>query len=178
MRFDIQFPLQDFLSKLYFLPYKSLRDIPRKKVTCRSLRAGDKLLGTHNFSIMDNKGRSFRIEIRLTEDEYKNIHHNAIEYNSISQYIRMAIKEYGSSDIKKRLDAMNTLTSHYEQYHNVLFHAAANLNQTVKRANELQQAGLLTPSYLQMSVMPQVQQTTTAIMDIRKMLQSVINKLI
>lgn len=118
------------------------------------------------------------ILIRLTSAEYESIKDASVNFNSISQYIRAAIKEYSNKNIKTRFEAIETLTAHYLKYHNVLFHTAGNLNQTVKRANELNHVGLLTSEYLKENIMPKVTELSNVIVDIRNMLDTIMKEII
>lgn len=127
---------------------------------------------------MEDNRRIKCILIRLTSAEYESIKDASANFNSISQYIRTAIREYSNKDIKDRFEAIESLTSHYLKYHNVLFHAAGNLNQTVKRANELNHAGLLTSAYLNENIMPKVAELSNVIVEIRNMLDTIMKELI
>ena len=54
---------------------------------------------------------------------------------------------------------MNDWGLFYQKYQNELSWAGGNLNQSVKRANELAVAGLLTPSYIQEVLLPIILET-------------------
>ncbi len=98
-----------------------------------------------------------RIELRLTEAEAEFIREKSKDYRSVSQYIRDAVAEFSDTDAKRRLELINELGKFYRENHNELFHLSANLNQVVKRANELAVAGLLSKSYLEKTVIPVIQ---------------------
>ena len=63
-------------------------------------------------------------------------------YSSVSHYIRSALAEYSNIGTKRQLELMNDLGLFYRKYQNELSWAGGNLNQSVKRANELAVAGL------------------------------------
>lgn len=52
---------------------------------------------------------------------------------------------------------VDELTGYYKEYRDYLSHISGNLNQTVKRANELSVAGLLTPAYLSQVLLPSIE---------------------
>lgn len=101
--------------------------------------------------------RSKRIEIRLTEAEYARIKEKSANFGSIGHYIRSAIKEFSDVNAKRSLEMVDELTGYYKEYRDYLSHISGNLNQTVKRANELSVAGLLTPAYLSQVLLPSIE---------------------
>ncbi|MDE7421477.1 MAG: hypothetical protein K2N35_14865 [Muribaculaceae bacterium] len=103
--------------------------------------------------------RNRRTEVRLTEDEYARIKKQSATFGSIGHYIRSAIKEFSDTNARQRLDLMNELGNFYRAYRDDIFHISGNLNQSVKRANELAVAGLLSSSYLSQVLMPEIQNT-------------------
>lgn len=107
--------------------------------------------------------RSKRIEIRLTEAEYARIKEKSANFGSIGHYIRSAIKEFSDVNAKRSLEMVDELTGYYKEYRDYLSHISGNLNQTVKRANELSVAGLLTSAYLSQVVLPSIDSTKKSI---------------
>lgn len=117
-----------------------------------------------------------RIELRLTEAEAAFIREKSKGYASVSQYIRDAVAEFSDTDAKHRLELINGLGQMYREYHNELFHLSANLNQVVKRANELSVAGLLGKSYLEKTVIPAVRGIEGVLSTLRKELLDITRK--
>lgn len=107
--------------------------------------------------------RNRRTEVRLTEDEYARIKKQSAAFGSVGHYIRSAIKEFSDINARQRLDLMNDLGKFYRAYRDDIFHISGNLNQSVKRANELAVAGLLSPSYISQVLMPEIQTTQKAL---------------
>lgn len=120
--------------------------------------------------------RNRRIELRLTEQEAEYIREKSSGYSSVSHYIREAIAEFSDTDAKKRLELINELGGFYKSFHNELYHISSNLNQSMKRANELAIAGILTKSYVEREVMPAVKVTESLISAIRSELIDVTKK--
>lgn len=111
--------------------------------------------------------------MRLTEAEAEFIREKSKGYASVSQYLRDAIAEFSDTDAKRRLELINELGQFYREYHNELFHLSANLNQVVKRVNELAVAGLLSKSYLEKTVIPAVRSIGGIVSAIRNALLDV-----
>lgn len=120
--------------------------------------------------------RTRRIELRLSEAEAEFIREKSKGYRSVSQYIRDAVAEFSDTDAIRRLELINGLGQLYREYHNELFHLSANLNQVVKRANELSVAGLLSKSYLEKTVIPAVRGIEGTVSALRKELLDVTRK--
>lgn len=105
------------------------------------------------------QNRNKRIEIRLTEDEYARIKEKSVGFCSIGHYIRSAIKEFSDINAKQKFEQLNGLADFYRAYRDDLSHISGNLNQSVKRANELSVAGLLTPAYISQILIPTIDRT-------------------
>ncbi|ROT17525.1 hypothetical protein EEL51_12340 [Muribaculaceae bacterium Isolate-110 (HZI)] len=115
--------------------------------------------------------RTKRIEIRLTEDEAAFIKEKSSSYSSVGHYIRSAIAEYSDINAKQKLQLLNDLGEFYQKFQNELSWAGGNLNQSVKRANELSVAGLLSGTYISEVLMP-------TIADVRKTLDAMKRELL
>ena len=122
--------------------------------------------------------RTKYFQLRLTQAEAEHIREKATSYSSVSHYIRSAIAEYSHVDAKQRLKLINDLGAFYRKYQNELSWIGSNLNQSVKRANELSIAGLLAPSYVQEVLIPQIQETQRTLNEIKGGLDAVTQKAI
>ena len=78
-------------------------------------------------------------------------------YQSVSNYIRQAVQEFTHVDVRQQIEMMQDLRAFYRKFQNELSWAGSNLNQSVKRANELAVAGLLAPSYVYEVLLPSIQ---------------------
>lgn len=96
-------------------------------------------------------------QLRLTSDELLNLKEKAVPYQSVSNYIRKAVEEFTHVDVKQQIEMMQDLCAFYRKFQNELSWAGSNLNQSVKRANELAVAGLLAPSYVYEVLFPTIQ---------------------
>lgn len=125
---------------------------------------------------MTTDRRTKRIEIRLTEAEYTYIKNKSTHCTSIGQYIRAAIKEYSDIDARQRLQLIEELGNFYREVRNELSHIGGNLNQSVKRANELGVAGLLSDSYISNVLMPEIANTRRVLDSLCQQLLSLTKK--
>ena len=96
-------------------------------------------------------------QLRLTSDELLNLKEKAVPYQSVSNYIRQAVQEFTHVDVRQQIEMMQDLRAFYRKFQNELSWAGSNLNQSVKRANELAVAGLLAPSYVYEVLLPSIQ---------------------
>lgn len=116
--------------------------------------------------------KTHELHIRLTAEEYNSIRLKAVKYTSISHYIRCAIANYNDTSVTQRVDDIRLLCNFYKKYHSILFHTTANLNQSMKRANELSSAGLLTGDYITDTLHPIISLTSDNIIHIRRELEA------
>ena len=108
-----------------------------------------------NECTMNQRTRHF--QLRLTPEEAHQLREKSKSYSSVSHYIRSAVAEYSDINAKQRLALINELGTFYRKFQNELSWAGSNLNQSVKRANELAVAGLLAPSYVYEVLLPSIQ---------------------
>lgn len=118
------------------------------------------------------------IKVRMTEEEVKKFKEKAADYDSVSHYVRCAIEEYSNINAKQRLELINELGTFYRKYWDELSWAGGNLNQAVKRANELAVAGKLVPYYIDKVLLPQIQTTQKTLSEIKRALDAVTDKAI
>ncbi len=81
-------------------------------------------------------------QLRLTPEEAALFKEKSEPYGSISHYIRCAVVEYSNVHVKQRLELIKELGAFYRKFQNELSWAGGNLNQSVKRANELSEVEL------------------------------------
>ncbi len=115
--------------------------------------------------------RTKYFQLRLTPEEYALLKEKSAPYTSVSHYIRSAIAEYSDINAKQKLQLLNDLGEFYRKFQNELSWAGGNLNQSVKRANELSVAGLLSGTYISEVLMP-------AVSDVQKTLDTMKRELL
>lgn len=96
-------------------------------------------------------------QLRLTTDELLILKEKSVPYQSVSHFIRQAVEEFSRVDVRQQIGMMQDLCAFYQKFQNELSWAGSNLNQSVKRANELAVAGLLAPSYVYEVLFPIIQ---------------------
>jgi len=122
------------------------------------------------------KNKTKYIKVRLTADEVRQYKEKAAAYGSVSHYIRCAVAECSNVNAKQRLELINELGAFYRKYRDRLSWAGGNLNQSVKRANELAIAGKLAPYYIDHVLLPVIKETQVSINEIKATLDNVTRK--
>lgn len=116
------------------------------------------------------------IKVRMTLEEVEQFKKKAKEYKTVSHYVRRALEEYSNMNIRQQIELMNDLGTFYRKYQNELSWAGSNLNQAMKRANELSVAGLLAPGYLREVLLPTIQETQQTLTLIKRELETLMLK--
>ena len=117
------------------------------------------------------------IKVRMTPEEQSPLKEKLKEKKmTIATYVRSAMAEYSNTDAKQRLELINNLGAFYRKFRDELSWAGGNLNQSVKRANELAVAGLLPPSYIREVLMPVILETQKTLNEIKRDLEAVTRK--
>lgn len=117
------------------------------------------------------------IKVRMTPEEQSTLKEKLKEKKmTIATYVRSAMAEYSNTDAKQRLELINNLGAFYRKFRDELSWAGGNLNQSVKRANELAVAGLLPPSYIREVLMPVILETQKTLNEIKRDLEAVTHK--
>lgn len=112
------------------------------------------------------------IKVRMTPEEQSTLKEKLKEKKmTIATYVRSAMAEYSNTDARQRLELINNLGTFYRKFREELSWAGSNLNQSVKRANELAVAGLLPPSYIREVLMPVILETQKTLNEIKRDLE-------
>ncbi len=122
--------------------------------------------------------RTKYFQLRLTPEEYTALKEKSASHTSVSHYIRSAIAEYSNVDARLRLRLLNELGEYYRRHQNELSHISGNLNQSVKRANELSVAGLLSDSYIKEVLTPSILDVQNTLDSLKRELLNVTKKVL
>ena len=122
------------------------------------------------------KQKTKYIKVRMTLEEVEQFKKKAKEYKTVSHYVRRALEEYSNMNIRQQIELMNDLGTFYQKYQNELSWAGSNLNQAMKRANELSVAGVLAPGYLREVLLPTIQETQHTLTLIKRELETLMLK--
>ena len=115
-------------------------------------------------------------QLRLTADELLNLKEKAVPYQSVRNYIRKAVEEFTHVDVKQQIEMMQDLCAFYRKFQNELSWAGSNLNQSVRRVNELAVAGLLSPGYVNEVLLPSIQDVQNILKRIKDDLETLNNR--
>ena len=119
------------------------------------------------------------IKVRMTPEEQSTLKEKLKgKKMTIATYVRSAMAEYSNTDARQRLELINNLGTFYRKFREELSWAGSNLNQSVKRANELAVAGLLPPSYIREVLMPVILETQKTLNEIKRDLETVTRRAI
>jgi hypothetical protein len=163
---------------LYFLPV-----IPSKSRLANFREAGVIALATRQF--IQEKMRKEdkakynykRIEIYLSPKDAALFEKKAVHYKNWGPFIRDAVKQFNDIGTLRRIDALNE-TALYKKYQQELSWIGDNLNQAVKRANELAIDGKLDQFYYDNVIFPQVREIQILICEIKDEQHTIAKKLI
>ena len=119
-----------------------------------------------------------RIEIYLSPKDAALFEKKAILYKNWGPFIRDAVKQFNDIATLRRIDALNEMTALYKKYQQELSRIGGNLNQTVKRANELAIIGKLDQFYYDNLLYPRIMETLKLICDIKDEQSLIVKRLI
>ncbi|MDE5976249.1 MAG: hypothetical protein K2G69_06855 [Muribaculaceae bacterium] len=118
-----------------------------------------------------------RLFVRMTSEEHQALKKSAAGFNSMSQFVKEAIKEFSGQSPKKRLELRNRVIDHYTFIDSKLAHIGGNLNQAMHRCNELAKAGLPTPTIIVKEVYPNVKECHSLLIEVRNLLYEISDEL-
>lgn len=119
-----------------------------------------------------------RIEIYLSPKDAALFEKKAVHYKNWGPFIRDAVKQFNDIGILRRIDALNEMTALYKKYQQELSLIGGNLNQVVKRANELAIIGKLDQFYYSNLLYPRIMEIQELICDIKGEQQEIVLRLI
>jgi len=119
-----------------------------------------------------------RIEIYLNEKDAAVFKKKAVHYKNWGPFIRDAVKQFNDKGTVRKLDALNEMVNLYKKHQDELSWVGGNLNQAMKRANELAIAGELHQSYYDEVIFPQVRDVQRLIRDIKDEQYDIVKRLI
>lgn len=119
-----------------------------------------------------------RIEVYLNPKDAAIFEKKAIHYKNWGPFIRDAVKQFNDKGTVRKLDALNEMVSLYKKHQDELSWLGGNLNQAMKRANELAINGELTQSYYDNVIFPLVREIQILICEIKDEQHTIAKKLI
>ena len=101
----------------------------------------------------------------------------AIHYKNWGAFIRDAMKQFNDIGTHRKIEALNEMTGLYKKHQQELSWIGGNLNQVVKRVNELAIIGELTQSYFDDVLFPQVREIHSLICEIKDEQYQIVKKI-
>ena len=98
-----------------------------------------------------------RIYIRFSKEALAEIREKATGFQSISNYVRCAIAEFSDKDARDRMAAVDDMVMLLRKHQDMLSWSANNLNQAIRRANQLALVNMLSADYYNVTVIPSIQ---------------------
>ena len=118
-----------------------------------------------------------RIEIYLSPKDAALFEKKAVLYKNWGPFIRDAMKQFNDIGTHRKIEALNEMTGLYKKHQQELSWIGGNLNQVVKRANELAIIGELTQSYFDDVLFPQVREIHSLICEIKDEQYQIVKKI-
>lgn len=122
--------------------------------------------------------RSHQLHLRLNDTEVEIFKNKAKNYKRMSSMIRDAVVQFNDQATKLRLESLNELTGLLKSESVELSKQGGNLNQVVKRANELIYAGELSQDYFDKVLFPTIKEVQDMIFNIKKQQSLIYKKLV
>lgn len=109
-----------------------------------------------------------QLHVLLNDSELEIFKKKAKNYSKMSTMVRDAVVQFNDNAAHLKLDALNELSDLIKSCSLELSKQGGNLNQVVKRANELIYSGELDKDYFEKMILPTVEITRNIISEIKK----------
>ena len=109
-----------------------------------------------------------RIEVYLTPKDAALFEKKAVHYKNWGPFIRDAVKQFNDIGTHRKLEALNEMVNLYKKHQDELSWIEGNLNQAMKRANEMAQSNELSRFYFDEILFPQVREIQEFLRDIKE----------
>ena len=119
-----------------------------------------------------------RIEIYLKPKDAALFERKAKRYRYMSCMIRDAVKQFNDLATKGKLEALCEMVNLYKKHQQELSWLGGNLNQAMKRANEMAQSKELSQSYYDEVLFPLVREIQEFLHDIKEEQHQIAKKII
>lgn len=119
-----------------------------------------------------------KFNMRVSDENLALFHRKARTYQgNISAMILDAVKQFNDIRTTRKIEVMNALMKFYRQYQDQLSHLGGNFNQAMKRANELNQAGLLDRAFFESEIMPSLTEVKAVLIEIKDYLSDLSDRI-
>lgn len=127
---------------------------------------------------MKKQNRNLTVKIRLTEEELEAWKEKSLAFGSLSSMLRMAVETFDSKGKRNKIEFLDEFSKLLRSYDNQFSHVTGNLNQVVKRANQLAKVGGLDKNFLEKELYSQIINVNKNILAIKKMQKSIYSQLL
>ena len=118
-----------------------------------------------------------RIEVYLTPKDAALFEKKAVHYKNWGPFIRDAVKQFNDLGTHRKLETLTEMVNLYKKHQDELSWLGGNLNQAMKRANEMAQNKELSQSYYDEILFPQIREIQVFLLDIKEELHQIAKKL-
>lgn len=118
-----------------------------------------------------------RIEVYLTPKDAALFEKKAVHYKNWGPFIHDAVKQFNDLGTHRKLEALTEMVNLYKKHQDELSWLGGNLNQAMKRANEMAQNKELSQSYYDEILFPQIREIQVFLLDIKEELHQIAKKL-
>ena len=127
---------------------------------------------------MKKDKKTHQIHILLNDAELEIFKKKAKNYHQLSNMIRDAVVQFNDRAATESFDQLNNLSELIRTFGVEMSKQGGNLNQAVKRANELIYSGELNQDYYDKVLLPIVEKNQNLIFEIKTQQAKILNKLI
>lgn len=117
--------------------------------------------------------KTYRFELRLSEDEMELFKRKAERYQNISSMVRDAVKGFNDIHTQGKIAALTEVKDYYTKCSQRLGWLGGNINQAQHRANELAIAGELSHDYIQQVMFPKINEAVRLIREMKAEQESI-----
>ncbi|MDD7303997.1 MAG: hypothetical protein SPF56_10380 [Bacteroidaceae bacterium] len=118
------------------------------------------------------------IKVRLSSTEYEMFSEKSKSYQSMSGMIRDAVTKHNAISSKSKMEALAEMTHLYRKFIRDLALLGGNFNQLTRHANELAMSDMLTQTYFEQYILPEVTKINLLLKHIRRETDNVARKIV
>lgn len=127
---------------------------------------------------MKEDKRINRINLHLNNKELELFKNKAKNYNQMAAMIRDAVAQFNDKGTVKRIESLNKLADLITEFNHEISKQGINLNQIIKRANELIYKGELGKEYYEEIILPHVSDLKKMMNNIKKQQSDIFKRLL
>lgn len=126
---------------------------------------------------MKKEKRTYQLHILLSEKELKLFKEKSKNYHKMSSMVRDAVANFNDAATVNNLDCLNAHAELIRTFSVEISKQGGNLNQVVKRANELIYSDMLDKAYFEKVLFPEIESVLKLILEVQKQQKDILNRL-